>query len=74
MAYIIRRTADERPRGDTADLDCVVRYQSVAALYKLKGSLALADAAVAEDQDTLAADFDKHAVARDTLGELDAQI
>ena len=52
----------------------VIRYQSVTALYKLKGSLALADAAVTEDQDTLAADFDKHAVARDALGELDAQI
>ena len=74
VAYIIRRTADERSRRDTANLDRVVRYQSVTALYKLKGSLTLSDAAVTEDQDTLAADFDKHAVARDALGELDAQI
>ena len=74
VAYIIRCTADERSRRNAANLDRVIRYQSVTALYKLKGSLALADAAVTEDQDTLAADFDKHAVARDALGELDAQI
>ena len=74
VAYIIRRTADERSRRNAANLDRVIRYQSVTALYKLKGSLALADAAVTKDQDTPAADFDKHAVARDALGELDAQI
>ena len=62
---------DELGRGageriaDAADLHRVVRNEPVAALDQLDGRLALADAAVAEDQYALAVHVHQHAVARD---------
>jgi len=50
---------------DAADLHRVVRDEPVAALDELDGCLALADAAVAEDQHALAVHVHQHAVARD---------
>ena len=52
-------------RRDLFDLDRVVRDEAVAALDQLDGRLALADAAVAVDEDALAVNFDQNAVARD---------
>ena len=56
-------------RRDLFDLDRVVRDEAVAALDQLDGRLALADAAVAVDEDTLAVNFDQNAVARDARGQ-----
>lgn len=64
-----RLLAETRP-----DLHRVVRDEAVAALDELDGRLALADAALPEQQDALAVDLDKHAVAGDTGGELDVEL
>ena len=45
----------------------------MAALYKLQRRLALADAAVADEQQTLAVDLDEHAVRRQARGKVLAQ-
>lgn len=62
----LRRRADQLVRRDHLDLDRVVRDQAVTALDKLDGRLTLADAAVAHDQNALAVNLDKDAVARHT--------
>ena len=68
-----RMFSDERFGRDAADLHRVVRDQAVAALDELDGGLALADAALAEQQKALAVDLDEHAVARDARRELDVE-
>ena len=74
VADVLRRLADERFARDAADLHGVVRNQPVAALDQLDRRLALADAAVADQQDALAVDLDEHAVARDARRKLNVQI
>ena len=64
MTDELGRGAGERI-ADAADLHRVVRNEPVAALDQLDGRLALADAAVAEDQHALAVHVHQHAVARD---------
>ena len=56
-------------RRDLFDLNGVVGDQAVAALDELDGRLALADAAVAVDEDALAVNFDQNTVARDARGQ-----
>ena len=56
-----------------ADLHRVVRDQPVAALNQLDGGLALADAAVAQQQDALAVDLHQHAVAGDARRQVHLQ-
>ena len=51
--------------GNALDLHRVVGHQLMAALEKLNGGLALADAAVAQDQHTLTVNVHQHAVAGD---------
>ena len=63
------RGADQLVRRDLFDLDRVVRDEAVAALDQLDGRLALADAAVAVDEDALAVNFDQNTVARDARGQ-----
>ena len=63
------RGADQLVRRDLFDLDRVVRDETVAALNQLDGRLALADAAVAVDENALAVNFDQNAVARDARGQ-----
>ena len=46
----------------------------MAALDELDRRLALADAAVADEQNALAVDLDEHAVARDARRKLDVQV
>lgn len=55
------RIADQLPGRDLADFDRVVRNQTVPALDKLDGGLALSDAAVAVDQNALAGNFNQNA-------------
>ena len=64
-----RRGADQLMRRDLFDLNGVVGDQAVAALDELDGRLALADAAVAVDEDALAVDLDQHAVAGHAGGQ-----
>ena len=66
-----------RPRrvvSDTPNLDLIVCDQPVAAFYDFEGSLGFTDAALAQDQDTLAVDLDQDAVHRDTRSQLDIQV
>ena len=69
MPQHLRRVADELPGRYLPDLDRIVRDQAVPALDKLDGRLALADAAVAVDENALARNFNQHAVARDARGK-----
>ena len=56
------------------NLHRIVGDETVAALDELDGRLALADAAVAEQQHALAVDLHQHAVACDARRKLDVQI
>ena len=57
MADVLRRSAHDLAVGELAQLHGVVGDEAVAALDQLDGQLALADAAVAQDQDALAVDL-----------------
>ena len=59
--------------SDACDLDRVVGDEAVAALDQLDGQLALADAAVAQNQDALAVDLYQHAMAGDAGRKLKVQ-
>ena len=67
---ILRRCADEIRIGDFAQLNCVIRDQTVSALDQLDRAFGFADAALARDEDALAVNLDQHAVARDTRREM----
>ena len=69
-----RGTADEGGGADLFDLHGVVGDEPVAPLDQLHGSLALADAAFSDEQDTLAVDLHQHAVTGDAGGKLPGQI
>ena len=69
MPQHLRRVADELPGRYLPDLDRIVRNQTVSALDKLDGRLALADAAVAVDENALARNLNQNAVARDARGK-----
>ena len=67
MADQLRRAADERFRRHALDFDRVVRNEPVPAFDQFDSCLTLADAAVAQHQDTLAVHLDKHAVTCNAL-------
>lgn len=66
-----RRIADQGRIGDFADLDDVVRDESVAAADELQGYLRLTDAAVAHDEHADAVYVDEDTVHGHALCELD---
>ena len=70
ISYELGCAADERMAADAPDLHRVVGNQAVAALDELQGRLALADAAVAHEQDALAVDLHQHAVHGHARGEV----
>ena len=66
----LRSGADEGIVGHLADLHHVVRYQTVAPLYKLQSGLGLTYAGVAHDQDALAVNIHQNAVDADAGSQL----
>ena len=68
MSDQLRRRAVEGI-GNALDLHRVVGYQLMAALQKLDGRLAFADAAVAQNQHALTVNVHQHAVAGDLRGQ-----
>ena len=62
--------ADHRVLGAPLHLDDVVGHQAVAAHDQVEGDLALADAALAEQEDADAEDVEQHAVHGGAGGEL----
>ena len=70
IADQLRRAADQGMAADPADLHRVVGDEAMAALDELKGRLALADAAVAHEQHTLAVDLHQHAVHRHARSQI----
>ena len=74
MADVLRRGTHQRLRRYPADFHCVVRDQPVAALDQLNCGLALADAAVSQQQDAFAVHLHEHPVTGDAGSELDVQI
>ena len=70
IADQLRRAADQGMAAHPADLYRVVGDEAMAALDKLQGRLALADAAVAHEQHTLAVDLHQHAVHRHARGQV----
>jgi len=68
-----RRCADEGHLTHTPDLDDIVRHQPVAALDQLQGSLGLADATVAGQQEPDAVNIDQDAVHGNAGGQLDIE-
>ena len=73
MTYIGGRGAQNFAVGYPAQLNRIISDQAVAALDELNGRLALADTGIAQNQDALAVDLDKHAVAGDAGGQLGVQ-
>ena len=73
MADILRSGAHDLPVGNLAQLYRIVGHQTVPALDQLNGQLALADAAVAQDQDALAVHLHQHAVPGDAGSQLQVQ-
>ena len=69
-----RGTADEGAGADPLDLHGIIGDEPVATLDELHGSFALADAAFADEQHTLAVDLHEHAVAGDPGGQGTGQI
>ena len=74
MADIGGCGAEDFAVGHPAQLNGVIGDQTVAALDQLDGRLALADAAVADKQNTFAVNLHQHAVACDARRKLDVQI
>ena len=74
MADVLRGLTDERFAGYAANFHRIVRDETVAALDELDGRLALADAAVADKQNTFAVNLHQNAVACDARRKLDVQI
>ena len=74
MADVFRRCTQDRAVRHTAQLHRVVRDQPVPALHELHGCFALADAALAQDENALAVNLYKYAVPRDARRHLDAQV
>ena len=74
VADVLRGLTDERFAGYAANFHRIVRDETVAALDKLDGRLALADAAVADKQNTFAVNLHQNAVACDARRKLDVQI
>ena len=70
ISYELGGAADEGMTADTANLHRIVGDQAVAALNELQRRLALADAAVAHEQDAFAVDLDQHAVYGYAWGEV----
>ena len=73
MADVLRGRAHDLAVGDLAQLHRVVRHQTVAALDQLNGQLTLADAAVAQDQDSFTIHLHQHTVACDAGCQLQIQ-
>ena len=73
VADIIRGASHQGDVGRLLDLHGVVCNESVTALYKLDGGLALTYAAFAEDKHALAVDLNENSVARDTRRQLEVQ-
>ena len=73
VADKLRRRADKAALAQLADVDGVVGDETVTSLYKLKRSLALADAGVAGQKQTFAVYLDKHAVYRRAGGKVKVQ-
>ena len=73
MTDVLRCHAHDLAAGNLAQLHSIVRNQAVAALDQLNGQLALADTAVAEDEDAFAVHFHQHAVAGDAGSKFQIQ-
>ncbi len=73
MADQLRRGAHQGRVGGALDLHRVVGDEAVAPLDQLDGRLALAHAAFAQQQQSLAVDLHQHAVAGDPGGQLHLQ-
>lgn len=71
VADVLRRRTHKGAVGYPADFHRVVCDEPVATFDQLHGGLALADAALAEDEDALAVDLHEHTVAGDAGPELD---
>ena len=73
MADVFRRSPHDLTVGDLAQLHGIVGNEAVAALDQLDGQLALADAAVAENEDAFTVNFHQHAVAGDAGSQFKVQ-
>ena len=73
MADVLRGRAHDLAVRDLAQLHSIVGHKAVAALDQLDRQLALADAAVAQDQDPFTIHLHQHAVAGDAGGQLQVQ-
>ena len=66
----IRRASYQSCVADLADFNHIIGYQTVSALNELQCRLALADAALTHDQDTLAEYINQNAVNADARRQL----
>ena len=73
MTRDIRGRSDQCGIGNLPDLDHIVRDETMTSLDQLQSSLALADAALAHDQDAFTVYVDQHPVNGDARSKLHIQ-